>query len=275
MGPFGPQDQRFQLPGNVGFGSHLDGVTEKKKSPPQKTVPDLLTAPSSSERHQFILAQFVNEFNVSFVRVCVHTKPTLLICPHSHLLCVCVCVCLTRTNWVRYLPESTRPSSTSAQQEPTVLWAPARSSWGKVRGSGCPRVQPQTHEPISSTDLQPCVSPVRTRAAVSLGVHKEHHSCDGDAKKPPLRGGSGCSGDSRVGPGAAAPEGRRRRILNLLAWFWSLDLFDLIDLWFFFLTAVYERRQGDVLLPVDSRLLGGLHWPYDRRGGEWCCKSFC
>lgn len=63
MGPFGPQDQRFQLPGNVGFDCHLEGVTEPKKSPPRKTVPDLLTAPSSSERHQFILAQFVNEFH--------------------------------------------------------------------------------------------------------------------------------------------------------------------------------------------------------------------
>lgn len=70
MGPFGPQDQRFQLPGNVGFDRHLEGVTEQKKSPPRKTVPDVLTAPSSSERHQFILAQFVNEFHVSCVCVC-------------------------------------------------------------------------------------------------------------------------------------------------------------------------------------------------------------
>lgn len=63
MGPFGPQDQRFQLPGNVGFDCHLEGVTEQKRSPPRKTVPDVLTAPSSSERHHFILAQFVNEFH--------------------------------------------------------------------------------------------------------------------------------------------------------------------------------------------------------------------
>ncbi|XP_061546718.1 metabolism of cobalamin associated Da [Phycodurus eques] len=61
MGPFGPQDQRFQLPGNVGFDSHLDGV-EEKKSPVDKTVPDVLTAPCSAERQQFILAQFVHEF---------------------------------------------------------------------------------------------------------------------------------------------------------------------------------------------------------------------
>ncbi|XP_061658302.1 metabolism of cobalamin associated Da isoform X2 [Syngnathoides biaculeatus] len=61
MGPFGPQDQRFQLPGNVGFGSHLDGV-EEKKSPVNRTVPDVLTAPCSAERQQFVLAQFVNEF---------------------------------------------------------------------------------------------------------------------------------------------------------------------------------------------------------------------
>ncbi|XP_019724174.1 metabolism of cobalamin associated Da [Hippocampus comes] len=61
MGPFGPQDTRFQLPGNVGFDSHLDGL-EEKKSPVDRTVPDVLTAPCSSERQQFILAQFVNEF---------------------------------------------------------------------------------------------------------------------------------------------------------------------------------------------------------------------
>ncbi|XP_057674883.1 metabolism of cobalamin associated Da [Corythoichthys intestinalis] len=61
MGPFGPQDQRFQLPGNVGFDSHLDGV-EEKKSPADRTAPDVLTAPCSTERQQFILAQFVNEF---------------------------------------------------------------------------------------------------------------------------------------------------------------------------------------------------------------------
>ncbi|KAM3585682.1 uncharacterized protein V6R79_024386 [Siganus canaliculatus] len=63
MGPFGPQDQRFQLPGNAGFDCHLEGMDEQKKTPVLKTVPDVLTAPSSTERHQFILAQFVNEFH--------------------------------------------------------------------------------------------------------------------------------------------------------------------------------------------------------------------
>lgn len=63
MGPFGPQDQRFQLPGNVGFDCHLEGVEDQKKTPVHRTVPDVLTAPSSSERQQFILAQFVNEFH--------------------------------------------------------------------------------------------------------------------------------------------------------------------------------------------------------------------
>ncbi|XP_041637686.1 metabolism of cobalamin associated Da [Cheilinus undulatus] len=62
MGPFGPQDQRFQLPGNVGFDCHLDGVSDQKKTPVHRTVPDVLTAPSSAERQQFILAQFVHEF---------------------------------------------------------------------------------------------------------------------------------------------------------------------------------------------------------------------
>ncbi|KAG7502409.1 methylmalonic aciduria and homocystinuria type D-like, mitochondrial-like [Solea senegalensis] len=63
MGPFGPQDRRFQLPGNVGFDCHLDGTAEQKKFPIHRTVPDVLTAPSSAERHQFVLAQFVNEFH--------------------------------------------------------------------------------------------------------------------------------------------------------------------------------------------------------------------
>lgn len=63
MGPFGPQDQRFQLPGNTGFDCHLEGIEDQKKAPVHKTVPDVLTVPSSTERHQFILAQFVNEFH--------------------------------------------------------------------------------------------------------------------------------------------------------------------------------------------------------------------
>uniref|UniRef100_A0A4W6FE83 Metabolism of cobalamin associated Da n=1 Tax=Lates calcarifer TaxID=8187 RepID=A0A4W6FE83_LATCA len=62
MGPFGPQDQRFQLPGNVGFDCHLEGMADQKKAPVHRTVPDVLTAPGSTERHQFILAQFVSEF---------------------------------------------------------------------------------------------------------------------------------------------------------------------------------------------------------------------
>ncbi|KAM9328572.1 metabolism of cobalamin associated Da [Pholidichthys leucotaenia] len=62
MGPFGPQDQRFQLPGNVGFDCHLEGMEDQKRTPVHRTVPDVLTAPSSTERQQFILAQFVSEF---------------------------------------------------------------------------------------------------------------------------------------------------------------------------------------------------------------------
>ncbi|KTF93126.1 hypothetical protein cypCar_00048304, partial [Cyprinus carpio] len=61
MGPFGPQDQRFQLPGNVGFDCHLKGTWLQMKGPVHRTVPDVLTSPSSTERHEFILAQFVNE----------------------------------------------------------------------------------------------------------------------------------------------------------------------------------------------------------------------
>uniref|UniRef100_A0A8C7NTM7 Metabolism of cobalamin associated D n=1 Tax=Oncorhynchus mykiss TaxID=8022 RepID=A0A8C7NTM7_ONCMY len=34
MGPFGPQDQRFQLPGNSGFDCHLEGTAEQKINGP-------------------------------------------------------------------------------------------------------------------------------------------------------------------------------------------------------------------------------------------------
>lgn len=65
MGPFGPQDQRFQLPGNVGFDCHLEGLAKQEKNLTHKMVPDVLSAPSSSERHEFILAQFIGDFFVS------------------------------------------------------------------------------------------------------------------------------------------------------------------------------------------------------------------
>lgn len=70
MGPFGPQDQRFQLPGNVGFDCHLEGLAEqKKKSLAHKMVPDVLSALSNSERHEFILTQFIGELLVSVIMV--------------------------------------------------------------------------------------------------------------------------------------------------------------------------------------------------------------
>ncbi|XP_053327044.1 cobalamin trafficking protein CblD [Spea bombifrons] len=62
MGPFGPQDQRFQLPGNVGFEAHVNGIGTQTKTPVQKNLPDLLSEPAPSERHEFVMAQFVNEF---------------------------------------------------------------------------------------------------------------------------------------------------------------------------------------------------------------------
>uniref|UniRef100_F7I2W9 Metabolism of cobalamin associated D n=1 Tax=Callithrix jacchus TaxID=9483 RepID=F7I2W9_CALJA len=62
MGPFGPQDQRFQLPGNIGFDCHLNGTASQKKSLVHKTLPDVLGEPLSSERHEFVMAQYVNEF---------------------------------------------------------------------------------------------------------------------------------------------------------------------------------------------------------------------
>ncbi|XP_028292206.1 metabolism of cobalamin associated Db [Gouania willdenowi] len=63
LGPFGAQDQRFQLPGNVGFHCQMDGLAEHNNSKSHRptAVPDLLTAESSKDRHQLILAQFIRE----------------------------------------------------------------------------------------------------------------------------------------------------------------------------------------------------------------------
>ncbi|KAF7688345.1 hypothetical protein HF521_014351 [Silurus meridionalis] len=63
MGPFGPQDKRFQLPGNVGFDCHLGGTGEEEQrtAPTQRMVPDVLTAPSSSERHDGITVVTVKQ----------------------------------------------------------------------------------------------------------------------------------------------------------------------------------------------------------------------
>lgn len=125
MGPFGPQDQRFQLPGNVGFDCHLEGVAEQKKTPAHRTVPDLLTAPSSTERQQFILAQFVNEFHVSLSKRQNHASQELdIISNKSRELAYhrwCVCVCVFRENLVLFQQESTKLNSTSVRWEQTVL----------------------------------------------------------------------------------------------------------------------------------------------------------
>ncbi|XP_062354630.1 cobalamin trafficking protein CblD isoform X2 [Cinclus cinclus] len=65
MGPFGPQDQRFQLPGNIGFDCHLHGTASQKKSQTSQSLPDILAEPSASERHEFVMAQYINEFQGS------------------------------------------------------------------------------------------------------------------------------------------------------------------------------------------------------------------
>lgn len=99
MGPFGPQDKRFQLPGNVGFAKQLEGAAEQKPGPVHAILPDVLMAPSNTERHEFILAQFVNEFHVKNHDIQSHQsyilytgnpleyQPQLLYCPNSPLLC--------------------------------------------------------------------------------------------------------------------------------------------------------------------------------------------
>ncbi|KAM8748715.1 metabolism of cobalamin associated Db isoform 1-T1 [Acanthopagrus schlegelii] len=62
IGPFGPQDQRFQPPGNVGFDCHLEGVAEQKKNSAYAGVPEVLCPLSSSERREFIATQFTGDF---------------------------------------------------------------------------------------------------------------------------------------------------------------------------------------------------------------------
>ncbi|XP_003225517.2 cobalamin trafficking protein CblD isoform X2 [Anolis carolinensis] len=65
MGPFGPQDQRFQLPGNIGFDCHLNGTTFPKTRQVHKKLPDILVEPLASERHEFVMAQYINDFQNS------------------------------------------------------------------------------------------------------------------------------------------------------------------------------------------------------------------
>lgn len=79
IGPFGPQDQRFQPPGNVGFDCHLEGVAEQKKNSAYTVVPEVLCPLSSSERREFIATQFTGDFFVSeiiltslYIYVCVY-----------------------------------------------------------------------------------------------------------------------------------------------------------------------------------------------------------
>ncbi|XP_054828220.1 cobalamin trafficking protein CblD isoform X2 [Eublepharis macularius] len=63
MGPFGPQDQRFQLPGNIGFDCHLNGTaSQKTTTQAHKKLPDILVEPLATERHEFVMAQYINEF---------------------------------------------------------------------------------------------------------------------------------------------------------------------------------------------------------------------
>lgn len=68
-GPFSPQDQRFQLPGNVGFDCHLQGLADQKKSLLHKVAPDVLPVQSSNESDKLSLGQYIGEFCVSLKNV--------------------------------------------------------------------------------------------------------------------------------------------------------------------------------------------------------------
>ncbi|XP_060100603.1 LOW QUALITY PROTEIN: cobalamin trafficking protein CblD-like [Heteronotia binoei] len=64
LGPFGPQDERFRLPGNIGFtvDRHLHGTASQKPTQVHRGSPDVLAEPLASERHGFVMAQYVHEF---------------------------------------------------------------------------------------------------------------------------------------------------------------------------------------------------------------------
>lgn len=76
MGPFGPQDHRFQLPGNLGFDCDLQGIAEQMKSLAHSKVPDVLSSPPSSEQHELILAQVNRDSFVS--TVCTWLQSSIL-----------------------------------------------------------------------------------------------------------------------------------------------------------------------------------------------------
>lgn len=89
MGPFGPQDQRFQLPGNVGFDAHVNGMNTQRKAQVLNNLPDLLSEPAASERHEFVMAQFVNEFQVRYPDLFRALSPPLFLFPPNHLQNYC------------------------------------------------------------------------------------------------------------------------------------------------------------------------------------------
>lgn len=105
MGPFGPQDRRFQLPGNVGFDCHLEGMGDEKLFPVHRTVPDLLSTPSSTERYEFVLAQFVSEFQTKEAKVSLRMRKAELYFDHMTTDCsVNSCPELLRKDLDLYFP---------------------------------------------------------------------------------------------------------------------------------------------------------------------------
>ncbi|TRZ00776.1 hypothetical protein DNTS_034748 [Danionella cerebrum] len=71
MGPFGPQDQRFQLPGNVGFDCHLTGTSIQMSSPVHKTGKELSSAMQRVSKAEHYFTQ-------SSVECSMHSCPELL-----------------------------------------------------------------------------------------------------------------------------------------------------------------------------------------------------
>lgn len=62
MRPFGLSNQHFQMLGNQCFDCNLEGLGEQKSL---ADVPDMLSTPSSSERHKLMMAQFIGDCSVS------------------------------------------------------------------------------------------------------------------------------------------------------------------------------------------------------------------
>ncbi|XP_037998928.1 cobalamin trafficking protein CblD isoform X2 [Motacilla alba alba] len=197
MGPFGPQDQRFQLPGNMGFGCHLHG-TGSAGAAPAPSLPALLAEPSGSERHELVLAQCMHEaqgsdgaqkqqinsaetyFERAKVECAVQACPELLRKELQPLFPAVTSWCLTVLR------------VTQRSQHDLSVWVAGDVLWPSRTNSGCP---------------QSLVVPMcRAAAAVPRGEAPAPDGAQGHPEEPAAHEG-GCEGMShgRAGQSLVVP----------------------------------------------------------------------